>query len=56
MVALAKVVGRAINADVTRELSEIKEKLVRHVTMRTAAMPTDTAPASCISTMNCCGD
>ena len=31
--ALAKVVGRAINADVTRELSEIKEKLDGHVTM-----------------------
>ena len=31
--ALAKVVGRAINADVTLELSEIKEKLDGHVTM-----------------------
>ena len=31
--ALAKVVGRAINADVARELAEIKEKLDGHVTM-----------------------
>ena len=31
--ALAKVVGRAINADIARELSEIKEKLDGHVTM-----------------------
>ena len=31
--ALAKVVGRAINADIVRELSEIKEKLDGHVTM-----------------------
>lgn len=31
--ALAKVIGRAINADVTRELAEIKDKLDAHVTM-----------------------
>ena len=31
--ALAKTVGRAINADVAKELSEIKEKLDGHVTM-----------------------
>ena len=31
--ALAKTVGRAINADVARELAEIKEKLDGHVTM-----------------------
>ena len=30
---LAKWVGRAINADVTKELGEIKEKLDAHVTM-----------------------
>lgn len=31
--AIAKAVGRAINADVTKELGEIKEKLDNHVTM-----------------------
>lgn len=31
--AIAKVIGRAINADVTRELEEIKQKVDRHVTM-----------------------
>lgn len=31
--AIAKAVGRAINADVTKELGEIKEKLDSHVTM-----------------------
>lgn len=31
--AIAKAVGRAINADVTKELGEIKEKLESHVTM-----------------------
>ncbi len=31
--AIAKAVGRAINADVTKELSEIKTKLDSHVTM-----------------------
>ena len=31
--ALAKAVGRAINADVAKELAEIKEKLDGHVTM-----------------------
>lgn len=31
--AIAKAVGRAINADVTRELTEIKAKLDAHVTM-----------------------
>lgn len=30
---IAKAVGRAINADVTKELGEIKEKLESHVTM-----------------------
>ena len=30
---LAKAVGRAINADVTKELGEIKAKLEEHVTM-----------------------
>lgn len=31
--AIAKAVGRAINADVTEELAEIKTKLDNHVTM-----------------------
>lgn len=31
--AIAKAVGRAINADVARELAEIKTKLEAHVTM-----------------------
>lgn len=31
--AIAKAVGRAINADVTKELAEIKTKLDDHVTM-----------------------
>ena len=31
--AIAKAIGRAINADVTRELEEIKQKVERHVTM-----------------------
>ena len=31
--AIAKAVGRAINADVARELTEIKSKLEAHVTM-----------------------
>lgn len=31
--AIAKAVGRAINADVARELSEIKKKLDGHITM-----------------------
>ena len=31
--AIAKAIGRAINADVTRELEEIKQKVDRHVTM-----------------------
>lgn len=31
--AIAKAVGRAINADVTKELAEIKTKLDNHVTM-----------------------
>lgn len=30
---MAKAVGRAINADISRELTEIKMKLERHVTM-----------------------
>lgn len=31
--AIAKAVGRAVNADVTKELCEIKKKLDDHVTM-----------------------
>lgn len=31
--AIAKAIGRAINADVTKELAEIKAKLDTHVTM-----------------------
>lgn len=31
--ALARAVGRAVNADVTRELAEIKDKLESHITM-----------------------
>lgn len=31
--AIAKAIGRAINADVTKELAEIKTKLDSHVTM-----------------------
>ena len=37
--AIAKAVGKAVNADVTKET--------------TGAPPTGTAPAFCISTMNC---
>ena len=50
--ALAKAIGKAVNADVFNRLSEIESKLDEHI--KTDAERLTTAGLkSCISTMNC---